>query len=155
MENINKFEIALKKNEMDKFLLGEGFYFYNGGEMGRYKHAVSNSWWDIMNYLQRNPDQTTFVYQLLDDTIIQILETRQDLSLINFLGLELFVWCYLTDSHEEKKIPATWNISPKLRETIKKKIPYYREIKPDPDDYGLITVDENNRLFKERFGFEW
>jgi hypothetical protein len=155
MKDINKFEIALEKNEIDKFLLGEGFYFYNGGELGRYKHFVGHSWLDIVNYLKKNPNQTDFVYHLLDDTIVQILETKPNLSLINFLGLELFIWCYLIDSHEDAKIEKAWNISPKLRETIKKKIPYFREIKPDPGDEGLITVDYRNKLFKERFGFEW
>jgi hypothetical protein len=120
MEDINNFEISLKKNEVDKFLLGEGFYFYNGGEMERYKHAASASWVDIVNYLKKNPDKIDFVYQLLDDTIIQILETKQDLSLINFLDLELFVWCYLADSQEEKNT-SNLEYIPKITRNNKEK----------------------------------
>lgn len=150
------FVTSIEKNEFDKFLLGEGKYFFPGGELtgGRNRHDSSLTWWAIRMNINKYPEKANLIYELLDKTILKIIEEKKDLKPVNLLHLCMYVWGYLLDSQEKKKIPQTWQISAELKHAVKNKIMYFeKNIAPDDEELHLIHV--RSQLLKERFGFEW
>jgi hypothetical protein len=155
----NKLFEAIEKNEVEKFLLGEGEYFLEGDESsgGREKHDIRRSFFRFKYSIDEKLISEEYAYEILDKAMINILTFSGDAdnnSANNVFDLSMVLWVYFVDFFEEKEFATKWHFSDKLLSLLKERYSFhlFHNKNIDKELHHLMTV--NNKLLKERFHFE-
>lgn len=154
----NKFIEAIEKNEVEKFLIGEGEYFYHGDEWsgGYERHHTGYSFGDIVNSVNDGFISEETVYQILDKAMINILTSSgnaDNISANNVIEMSMIIWRYFTHI-KNGTFKTNWDFSDKLLSLLKEKYSFHLFLNKNINNelHHLMTV--NNKLLKERFHFE-
>lgn len=152
MESI--FLKAVEWEEVERFLLGKGEYFYPGNEWtgGRNMHEEASSYCEIVFQIKNNRIGELDVYSILQGAIVNILQ--KDFSAKIVFNMSMYVWMYFTDI-ESGTLREEWEFSDELLKLLRDGYRLYLDDKSAAADVETLRLMEVRRsLFKERFDFE-
>lgn len=155
----NKLFEAIEKNEVEKFLLGEGEYFLEGDEWsgGRELHDTRRTFGRFVYSISENLISEETVYQILDKAMINILTSSgnaDNISANNVFEMSMIIWRYFAHIENNDVLKLDWNFSDKLISLLKERYQFHLLNNPSIDTELKHLMTVRNKLLKERFHFE-
>lgn len=155
----NKFIEAIEKNEVEKFLLGEGEYFLYGDESsgGRELHDTRRTFGRFVYSISENLISEETVYQILDKAIINILTASgnaDNISANNVFEMSMIIWRYFAHIENNDVLKSKWHFSDKLLLLLRERYLFHLFHNKNIEKQLHELMVGNNKRLKERFHFE-